>query len=91
MTAEPEDSRHAICETHRDGEKLISPLAWCGEKVEVFEWSFQDAQHLLRAVASGTGIQPCHDCLKVIKKVVEHELGDGPVDSFPLPSQVKHP
>ncbi len=47
---------------------------WCGKVIEYYEWSFQDADHVLLALAGGTAITPCRKCLRRMLAVINKEL-----------------
>lgn len=47
---------------------LITPtMAYCGEVIAIFEWTFQNKGHALDAVGQQTRMQPCPKCLSKIK------------------------
>lgn len=64
--------RHVIKYTHKDGVKLDTPNAWCGKKVNAFDFVFNDAQHV--ALAVGGSVAPCKNCIKAIIKQLSEEL-----------------
>lgn len=63
---------HVIKFEYDDGEKLNTPVTWCGNAPKQFDWLFQDAQHVSLSV--GGSIQPCKNCIRAIIKQLEKEL-----------------
>ncbi len=45
-------------------------LAWCGERLETFEWYFTNAEHAILSTGS-TRLQPCPACLAAMIAVLE--------------------
>ena len=57
---------HIIKYEYENGEKLASPVLWCGGKY-VIGFHFQDAQHA--ALSADGGIVMCKNCIaKIVKE-----------------------
>ena len=52
--------------------KYENKVYWCGESVNPFYWSFQDAQHV--ALSVGGSVVPCRVCLKAIVETLQKEI-----------------
>lgn len=48
--------------------------SWCGRRLAMNIWVFQDAEHALLHLAQGADITPCRACLLALKKLIEKEL-----------------
>lgn len=68
--------KHIIKYDHYDGVKL--PLhqieTWCGHQPVAFEWLFQDAQHAALCIEQDGSQEPCKQCLKAIRDVIDREV-----------------
>ena len=64
-------SKHVIKLEYEDGEKLETPVLWCGRKSTGYKFEFHDAQHV--ALAVGGSIAPCKSCIRAIIKELEKE------------------
>ncbi len=65
-------TKHVIKYEYEDGEKLKTPILWCGSEAKSSERYFQDAQHV--ALAVGGSIEPCKKCIRAIIKELSKEL-----------------
>lgn len=54
-----------IQHTHAD----LSKTSWCGKKIYSFDWVFQDIDHAVYSVQSGSRQVPCPDCVNKINEV----------------------
>ena len=63
---------HTIKHTHEDGNKLESPIYWCGKKSNPYQWCFLDTHHL--ALSVGGSVAPCKNCVKAIIKTLNIEV-----------------
>ena len=63
---------HVIKLEYENGEKLDSPLYWCGVSGSYQNWHFLDSQHL--ALAAGGSVSACESCVKAIIKELSREI-----------------
>ena len=64
--------RHVLKFDQVDGKQVL--LAWCGRKLAVWDWAFNDANHVLVALEESTSIPPCRKCLRAMKRILDEEL-----------------
>lgn len=58
-----------IQHTHAD----LLKTSWCGEKLSSFDWVFQDIDHAIYSVQSGSRQVPCPDCLNKIYEILKDD------------------
>lgn len=58
--------RHIMKVEYKEGEKMIFPLMWCGEKVSRLEWFYLDANHATLCVTERSGPPICKACARAI-------------------------
>ena len=51
----------------------LSKTSWCGEKLTSSDWVFQDIDHAVYSVQSGSRMVPCPDCLEKIYGVLKND------------------
>lgn len=52
--------------------------AYCGVRINRFDWSFVDAEHAVAAVEQNTRQQPCPECWEAMgeETIVQMEIAD---------------
>ena len=68
MLERPEYIR-CIQHTHAELQKT----SWCGRKLYSFDWVFQDIDHAVYSVQSGSRQIPCPECLDKIYEVLKND------------------
>ena len=69
MTENRPEYIKCIQHTHAD----LPKTSWCGKKLFSFDWVFQDIDHAVYSVQSGSVQVPCSDCLKKIYEVLKDD------------------
>lgn len=58
------------CIQHTHAE--LQKTSWCGRKLYSFDWAFQDIDHAVYSVQSGSCQIPCPECLDKIYGVLKN-------------------
>lgn len=64
------NKKHIISE--RTSNENNSKTSYCGKKLTQFDWAFQDAEHAINSIKSGSYIEVCENCKKEIIKTLQN-------------------